>query len=179
MNNTQGGRGGGGAAVGGISLPVKQECIHKMLNNSHDWKQSGSQKFFWFFCFLGGAGGFKGVSDLRAGRIIFGSAAVSSQAAFSEIREVPDVADRRSDWHGHIQTTRKFTDRGYTTPPPAPPNQPLPPLINPTHKELHDRTLQKKSDTFVAKIGRAVLFFYFLPPAPLPPRNICKLRNRC
>lgn len=52
------------------------------------------------------------------------------------------------------------------------PNQPLPPLINPTHKGLHDRTLQKKSDTFVAKIGRAVLFFYFLPPAPPPPSEI-------
>lgn len=124
MNNTQGGRGGGGAAVGGISLPVKQECIHKMLNNSHDWKQSRSQKFWGFFLFWGG-GGFKSVSDLRAGRIIFGSAAVSSQAAFSEIREVPDVADRRSDWHGHIQTTRKFTDRGYSSPP-----QPTPPSAN-------------------------------------------------
>lgn len=60
-------------------------------------------------------------------------------------------------------------------------HQPLPPLINPTHKGLHDRELQKKSDTFVAKIGRAVEFF--LPPPPrrssLHPRNICKLRNHC
>lgn len=41
---------------------------------------------------------------------------------------------------------------------PPPPPQPTP-LINPTHKGLRDRGPQKKSDTFVAKIGKAVHFF--------------------
>lgn len=48
------------------------------------------------------------------------------------------------------------------------PNQPLPPLINPTHKGLHDRTLQKKSDTFVAKIGSCFIFLFLAPRPPSP-----------
>lgn len=83
-----------------------------------------------------------------------------------EMWEVPDVADRCSDWHGRIHTTIKFTDTdaGTYCPPtsPAPPPPSLPTLINPTYKGLHDWALQKKSDTFVAKIGRVV--FFSLPP---------------